>query len=252
MGEHTKELMDISIDYQNRATLLQTDINQQISLIRQTVTELLRLNMNETIYLTDANSDRVLETYKTMNELINKLEPDDCLEELVKVSEIIIRLIGFGISNILTDHDQNVTVALGDADNTIKKFDLIATSVQRVVHKAYFKSNIFKEPQLVSQKFIKDFERFKTDWEVIRPEISNVILNMRNSFSRTLRTLETKFNALQNSLDDSFNSFESNGVQICIDYSGLKSFKLFAKKKVPYFNHDHFLPKIDVIQYSNL
>lgn len=211
--------MSTSIDYQDRATALQNDINSHLILIRQTVAEVLQANMNETIHQTKGNSDRVLSIYGVMQEKMNMLVHDDCYEDLTDLADGIVKMVGFKIGNVLTEHDKNVTIALGDAEETIKKFDLISTSVQRVVHRAFIKSNIFKEPEKVSEKFIEQFESYKAEWEIIRPEISEIVRILRNNFNRMLINLGGNFGAMQKSFDVSFNMFESDAVTICVDYA---------------------------------
>lgn len=250
LGENTMELMETSIDYQDRATALQNDINYNLALIRLTVSEILKINMNETVYQTRENSDRILKFVENLNEKLEKLLQDDCYEDLMDLANGIIKITGFKIGNFLTEHDANVTIALGDAEEIVRNFNVMSTEVQRLVHRGFVKSNVFKDPEHVSQKYISSYKKFKAEWEEIRPQLSNIVLRLRNGFSRMLIDLGVNFEAMQKIFDLSFRLFESEAVTVCEEYSKTIKSKIFSgnltKRKYRFFDPAVFLPDYDL------
>lgn len=249
LGDGTQELMDTAVQYQAKATILQNDINNHLILLRQTVTEVLQANMNETIHQTTVNSNRILTIFSEMSGRMDKLVHDDCYEDLSDLFDGIVKMTGFKIGNVLTDHDKNVTIALADTDEVIKKYDVISTSVQRIVHRAFIKSNIFKNPKLVSEKFVQMFEMSSAEWEVIKPEIASTVLELRNKFNRMLVNLGGSFGGMQKSFDMSVNLFENDAIIVCEDYSRDAKSRMFSgtmvRGKFRFFDPEIYLPKFD-------
>lgn len=235
--------MDTSVDYQAKATSLQNDINNHLILLRQTVMELLQANMNQTLEQTRNNSDRILSVFGSMTNKMDNLVHDDCYEDLVDLADGIVKITGFRVGNILTEHDKNITTALGDADETIKKFDIISTEVQRIVHKAHIKSNVFKNPELVSKKYIAAYEDFKAQWDVTRPQIVVIVLELRSNFNKLLSNLGANFEAMHIAFDTSFELFESDAIAVCEDYSKTAKRSFSKAGKFRFFDPAEFLPE---------
>jgi uncharacterized protein YoxC len=246
----TKDLMDKSKVYQDLADVLQDDINSQLFLIRNAVAEVLQENMNGTVKQTDTNSASVLVLYSKMEEKMSGLVKDECYEDLIEIAKRFVSLAGFQISNILEEHDRNVSTALGDSEEIIRKFDRISTDVQRSVMRSYIKQNLFRAPEKISQIFISNYDTSKADWDKIRPTIDQIIIQLRNNFNGLLDNLSTKFAKMQTVLENSYETFNFQAVNVCIQFARTARVARSAMVPAPrshfrFFNPEDILPKFE-------
>lgn len=210
-------LFENALDYQNKLTALQQDINEQLTAIRTAVSTVLKSSSSETLAQIESNANKILEQDAPARFAIFELKPSACVSNLRILLNGATEFTGFGSSNCVTTYDINLQGALNTAYALLQKYEGSFGDVQQIVVRSFIGLNIFTQPEEVEARFSEQYNRRLRDWNLARPEVEQFVNTLSANIAVFNSVLGGCFTTLQNSVAPVYDILQGE-IETCRDF----------------------------------
>lgn len=227
--------------YQDKFTRLQDDIHTQLFIVRTAVPNILKVSTNTTLGQLEGNAQHIFILDQVVRTKIMAKDRSPCLMELIEGLNSVTNMLGFASSNKLKDYDRAINEIVKCAYAELQNCQGLFAEVQQVVVRSFIGANVFTMQALIENKFRTLFERHEQDWNNVRPNISQLIVNLSNSIEQKNEEFGLKLTQLRISANESYNKIQ-DAMFVCDEFDG--PYAIYNKKQ-RHFRIEDFLPKIE-------
>lgn len=241
----TENLFQSAYEYQEKLFNLQSEINQELVLVKTAISEVLKKSTKTSLCLIEDNSKEILNMDQNVR---SKIEAHDMsipgLSDLVDGLNAITNTLGFAASNKLKIFDRNVDALLKKAAQDIGKYSDSFEEIQQIVVQSFIGSNLFSNQEQIIEKFKTLYEQKEEQWQVIRPNINSLVRDLTAAINLNHQELRFQYEASRNKSKDSYIRVE-DAIEICLEFKTLRAMSAFSAKAGKKFNVEDFIPKLD-------
>jgi hypothetical protein len=235
------ELFQSAWEYQDKFIKLQDDINTQMYIVKTAIPNILRLSTNTTLGQVNCNANEIFGLDRLVRTKIMSKNPTPCLTELLEGLDAVTNLLGFSSSNKLKDYDRAVNEIVTRAYKELQNCQASFSEVQQVVVRSFIGANVFTMQSLIQNKFKSTYEKRQQEWDIVRPNISGLIIGLSNSINLVNVEFDRQLSQLRTSGNDSYNKVQE-AISVCEDFDESRV-NLATNQR--YFRIEDFLPKIE-------
>lgn len=241
--EDPTDLFTSAWEFQNSLRELQDDINQQLFLVRTSVSDVLRTSTNITLGQVEDNFFKISEEDNVVHQALSKQDTThECFQQLVKAREAITNVGGFNSANKLRVYDKAVAALINNANADLEKYNAFFSDVQQIVVKAFTFGSIFVQSAEIQAQIQKKYKTAQDEWAKVRPDISKLIVDLRTNINKKNEGLGTDFLTIQKEVQESYNSVVES-IDVCLDYINDVGAYVYPRR-TSFFNIESFLPKM--------
>lgn len=223
-------LFETAWEFQSKLNPRQTDIDNDVSEFRNSVSNVLKTTSKNALKEVEDNAKKVLELESPVRTSINGLKVGDCSNDLKYLLNGITSFTGYKSGNCVKFYDASVDIEVQQAQDLISVYDGIFTELQQLVVKAFVGRNQFKEQDEIVETFEREYELRVAKWEEIKPDVELFIENLSGKIDGFNELMNDCMVEIQKSVVPAYAMMEED-IQTCIIFDNTpnpfrKSYKL--------------------------
>jgi hypothetical protein len=171
-------LFETAWEFQEKLNPRQTDIDNDVSEFRNSVSNVLKTTSRDALKELEENSLKILELESPVRTSVNELKEGDCSDDLKKLLNGVTSFTGYKSSNCVKLYDLAVDKEVQQAQELISVYDGIFTELQQLVVKAFVGKNQFTQQPEIIEYFNEEYNKRVAAWEEIKPDVELFIENL--------------------------------------------------------------------------
>jgi len=205
-------------DYHRKLETLQSDINNQLTGVRTSVSTVLKAASSKALERTETNANNILDLDRPVRHILFKeLNTSQCVNTLRELINRITEFTGFSTSNCIATYENSVQEVVSAAYEILQQYEGPSVDTQLIVIRSFVGYNAFRNAAEIEALFSSRYHQRLNEWNEMKPHIEVYISELSDAIDGFGRGLLKCFENIQAGVAPEYVELE-NDVQVCKDF----------------------------------